>query len=111
MSTRGADVVTETNSNVHHRLNSFKLRAILKVNDSTKLCNVNFKCSNLVNSLSINNVCKPLLKQNTVMLKTDSNSLTSYKLSNIRNTIRTNLVTIHNDYSSSARKNTKISAK
>ena len=42
------------------------------------------------------------------MLKTDSNSLTSYKLSNIRNTIRTNLVTIHNDYPSSARKTPRL---
>ena len=94
------DVVTETNSNEHLRLNSFELRSILKVNNSTKLCNVNFNCSNLVNSLSINNFCKPLLKQTTIILEKGNNSLNSYKLRNIRNTFRKNFVTIDNNYSS-----------
>ena len=62
-STREGDVVTGTKSDEHPRLNSFELRSILKVNNFTKLSNVNLKCSNLVNYLSINNVCKPLLKQ------------------------------------------------
>ena len=79
------------------------MRSILKINNSTKLYNVNLKCSNLVNSLSINNVCKPLLERNTIIYKQDSNNLTSYRISNIINTIRKNLVTIDNYYPSSAK--------
>ena len=66
---QGGVVVTGTNSNAHPRLNSFELSSVLKINESTKLYNVNLKCSNLINSLSINNICKPLLKQNTIILK------------------------------------------
>ena len=100
--TREGDVVAGTNSNEHPRLNSFELRFILKVNNFTKLSNINLKCSNLVNSLSINNVYTPILKQNTIILKQDDNSLTSCKLSNVSNIIRINLVTIDNDCSSIA---------
>ena len=98
----GRGVVTETNSNEYLRLNSFELRSINKVNNYTQLCNVNFKCSNLVNSFSINNVCKPLLKPNKTILEKGNNSLMSYKLGNIRNTVRNNFVTIDNDYSTPA---------
>ena len=90
ISVREGYVVTRTNSNEHPRLNSFELRSILKINNSTKICNVNIKCSNLANSLSCNNVCDPLLKQNTITHKQDSDSSTSYKISKIRNTIRNN---------------------
>ena len=62
LSIREGDVVVGMNSNAHPRLNSFKLRSILKINNSTKLCKFSFKCSNLVNYLTINNVCKPLTK-------------------------------------------------
>ena len=98
----GGDVVTETNSNEHPRLNSFELRSINKVNNYAQLSTDNFKCSNLINSFRINNVCKPLLKANTIILEKRNNSLTSYKLGNIRNTLKNNLVTIDNNYSTPA---------
>ena len=72
------------------------------MNNSTQLYNFNFKCSNLVNSLSVNIFCKPLLNQNTIILEKGNNSLNSYKLSNIRNTFRNNFVTVDNNYSSPA---------
>ena len=47
-------------------------------------------------------MCKPLLKQTTIILEKGNNSLNSYKLSNIRNIFRNNFVTIDNNYSSPA---------
>ena len=93
------DVVTETNSNEHPRLNSFELRSINNVNNYAQLSTDNIKCSNSVNSFRINNVCKPLLKANTIILEKGNNSLKSYKLGNIRNTLRNNLVTMANSNS------------
>ena len=92
----GGDLVTETNSNEHPRLNSFELRYIHNVNNNAQLSTDNIKCSNYVISFRINNVCKPLLTANTIILEKGNNSLASCKLGNIRNTFRNNLVTIAN---------------
>ena len=91
---KGGDVVTETNNNEYTRLNSFELRSINNVNNNAQLSTDNIKCRNYVNSVRINNVCKPLLIANTIILEKVNNSLASCKLGNIRNTLRNNLVTI-----------------